>query len=164
MSAKDRTIMEYENKIALLTQEIERTNVLIEKRGAEIDNWRTKYSRLEQESEFGGREKIMEYESRITTITQELNVLREKYSYVVSYVVLLCAEIDALRIGENQAAEATYKAKRESVNLQNSMAENDSRRKSYSQIAQLEPSSFGGGSTTVTKRIVTTTQQSSMLK
>ena len=69
---------EYENKIALLTQEIERLNMVIKTIHHDFDDFRRKYSDLErkfEEMKYYG-EKNKEYENRIKILLDEVENCR----------------------------------------------------------------------------------------
>ena len=87
----NRKVAEYENKIALLSQEIERLNGNLRNKVEEISNWENrnrewenKWARVNQENEELKRRlndlaeanrRLAEYESKITLLSQELERL-----------------------------------------------------------------------------------------
>jgi uncharacterized small protein (DUF1192 family) len=75
--AYEDRLKEYENRIALLTQEIERLNGVLRQRAEEIDNWKSRYSKIEISiTEYKGLEgRLREYENRIALLSQEIERL-----------------------------------------------------------------------------------------
>ena len=79
----NRKIAEYENKIALLTQEIERLNGNLRIKVEEVSSWESKHRSLIQETEVLKRRNnefevtiTQQWESKWTRITQENEELR----------------------------------------------------------------------------------------
>ena len=168
LRSKDATIQEYENRIALLSQEVERLNSMMKTRANEIEEWKMKYSRLESESAQFGRDKLYEYETKISTLTSEIESLtlqlsefatfKTKYNSVLLHVVLLCAEIDALRINDE--------AKRKEVaNVQKEMKEERRKSTMGSQLevgsTSIGGSALGGERKSITTTTYTTTKRAS---
>lgn len=75
-------ISEYENRIGLLTQEIERLNNVLRQRLGEIEEWKGRYSKLEiQLSHYRGYEdKVRELEERTSMLVGQLEEWKSKYS------------------------------------------------------------------------------------
>ena len=84
----DSKIRDYENRIAMLSSEIERLNVALRVRGDELDSWKTKYSKLEISiGEYRGLEgRLRDYESSIAGMQREIErlnaALRDKHDEV----------------------------------------------------------------------------------
>ena len=85
MRGYEGQLKEYENRIALLSSEIERLNSLLRNRGEDIESWKNKYMKLEISfSEAKQMEiKIREYEGIINTLQREIerlnSFLRDKH-------------------------------------------------------------------------------------
>ena len=108
------TLTEYENKLALLSQEVERLNSILRSKEGEIEEWRYKYSSLEGRNAQYSEEKMRYLVSEVDRLTRVLEENdRELKSYRARFVdssnlqtriddllmkfVLLCVEIDNLR-------------------------------------------------------------------
>ena len=168
LRSKDATIQEYENRIALLSQEVERLNSMMKTRANEIEEWKMKYSRLESESAQFGRDKLYEYETKISTLTSEIESLtlqlsefatfKTKYNSVLLHVVLLCAEIDALRINDDTK-------RKEVANVQKEMKEERRKSTMGSQLevgsTSIGGSALGGERKSITTTTYTTTKRAS---
>lgn len=70
LKLSEARLLESENKIVLLTGEIERLNALLQAKQDEIDEWRSKYAKLEITiSELRTVEsRVVEYENRIAML------------------------------------------------------------------------------------------------
>jgi DNA repair exonuclease SbcCD ATPase subunit len=75
-------LREYENRIALLSQEIERLNGVLKARADEIEQWRVNYSKLEitinEYKVIESRGKDME--SRVSMLLREIHDWKSRYS------------------------------------------------------------------------------------
>ena len=60
----DNKLKDYENRIALLSQEIERLNSMLKTRSQDIEYWKTKYSQLEYSIY-----QYRDYEERVKILT-----------------------------------------------------------------------------------------------
>ena len=87
-------ISEYENKIAILTQQIERLNMNLKKKLGDADDSQKKYRNIYQDYENAKRRivelestiseiriKISTYQQKITVITQENEDIKRNYEY-----------------------------------------------------------------------------------
>jgi len=74
--------LEYEGRIALLSQEIERLNNILRSKLEEIDQWKARYSKIEVTlNEYKVFEaKCGEYEGRISWLLKDIDDQRNKYS------------------------------------------------------------------------------------
>jgi len=71
-----RKVAEYENRIAIMSSEIERLNSTLRSNAEDFKSWEVKYHNLEQDY---GR-KISNYEQQIRTLTQENEELKRQGS------------------------------------------------------------------------------------
>jgi uncharacterized small protein (DUF1192 family) len=96
---------EYEGRISLLTQEIERLNQVLRSRLEQNEQWKSKYSQLEiQLSEIRiFEQKCKDYEGRITLLTQEIerlnsNYYEKCYFFILEYMIVFKSMIIIITI------------------------------------------------------------------